>query len=197
MLKPLVSRFLQHLSAQNEWSKPHFLPHAGKVIRLQVAFFHTDLQVLEDGSLIAAADSASPDATLHAPPSLLARIIAGDETAKTQIRIEGDSHLAAEFGKVLAHMRWDVEEDLSQVVGDIAAHKSVGAARAFAAQTKQQVVNLADMLAEYWQEEQPLLAKKRHVEQFNAEVDTLRNDVDRLEKRLEKLTRKYQESALQ
>ena len=45
------------------------------------------------------------------------------------------------------------------------------------------------MLAEYWQEEKNVLAKKRHVEQFNTEVDTLRGDVARFEKRLEKLTR--------
>ena len=46
------------------------------------------------------------------------------------------------------------------------------------------------MLFEYWQEEKPLIAKKRHVEQFNQDVDTLRADVDRMEKRLEKLAQK-------
>jgi ubiquinone biosynthesis protein UbiJ len=45
------------------------------------------------------------------------------------------------------------------------------------------------MLAEYWLEEQPLIAKKRHLEEFSTEVDALRNDVDRLAKRLEKLER--------
>jgi ubiquinone biosynthesis protein UbiJ len=43
------------------------------------------------------------------------------------------------------------------------------------------------MLTEYWQEEQPLIAKKRHVEKFIQEVDQLRDDVARLEKRLAKL----------
>ena len=35
----------------------------------------------------------------------------------------------------------------------------------------------------------PLIAKKRHIEQFNAEVDTLGADVARFEKKLAKLTK--------
>jgi ubiquinone biosynthesis protein UbiJ len=46
---------------------------------------------------------------------------------------------------------------------------------------------MTEMLTEYWQEENPLIAKKRHVENFVEEVDHLRDDVDRLEKRIEKL----------
>ena len=45
------------------------------------------------------------------------------------------------------------------------------------------------MAAEYWTEERPLIAKRAHVEQFAHEVDQLRGDVERLEKRLEKLSR--------
>jgi ubiquinone biosynthesis protein UbiJ len=44
------------------------------------------------------------------------------------------------------------------------------------------------MLSEYWQEQMPLIAKKQHVEEFNTEVDALRADVARFEKKLAKLT---------
>jgi ubiquinone biosynthesis accessory factor UbiJ len=37
------------------------------------------------------------------------------------------------------------------------------------------------------------LAKKRHVEQFNTDVDTLRSDVTRFEKRLQKLAKNLTE----
>ena len=60
---------------------------------------------------------------------------------------------------------------------------------------KQQSKNAADMLSEFWQEERPILAKKRHVEQFNIEVDTLKSDVARSEKRFAKLNKKLAESA--
>ena len=102
---------------------------------------------------------------------------------KMQIKIDGDAHLASEVSKVLQNMRWDIEEDLSQITGDIAASKIGETTQKIASGIKQQGQNLTDMLAEYWQEEKPILAKKRVVEQFNQNVDTLKSDVARFEKR--------------
>jgi len=73
------------------------------------------------------------------------------------------------------------------VVGDIAAFKLGEVSKSMFAQVKKQSTDLADMVTEYWQEEKNILAKKTHVTQFNDAVDTLRHDVDRFEKRLEKL----------
>ena len=195
MLKPLATRFLQHLTNHNNWSREHLLPFAGKVVQFDIAFIKTNLLILEDGSLSIAGETASPAANIHAPPSLLLRILSGDERAKTQIKIEGDSHFATELSKVLQHMRWDIEEDLSKIVGDIAANKSVAASKKVFGEAKKQTINAAEMLTEFWQEEKPILAKKRHVEAFNAEVDTLRSDVARFEKKLAKLIKKLAESS--
>lgn len=189
MFKPLATRFLQHLTNQNNWSREHLIDFAGKVVQLDVALMKTNLLILEDGSLAIAGDTAVPDATIHLPPSLALRLLAKDEAAKTQIKIDGDTHLATELSKVLQLMRWDIEEDLSHVVGDIAAHKIGATSHNIVQEAKQQSIHLAEMLTEYWQEEKNVLAKKRHVEQFNTAVDTLRGDVVRFEKRLEKLTR--------
>ena len=197
MFKPLATRFLQHLTNQNDWSREHLIGFAGKVIQFDVALMKTNLLILEDGSLAIAGETAAPDATIHLPPSLALRLLAKDEAAKTQIRIDGDTHLATELSKVLQLMRWDIEEDLSHVVGDIAANKIGAASLKIIQETKQQSIHLAEMLVEYWQEEKNVLAKKRHVEQFNTEVDTLRGDVALFEKRLEKLTRSANKNSIQ
>ncbi len=196
MLKPLVTRFLQHLTNQNNWSRAHLQTFAGKVVQFNIAFIKTNLQILEDGSLSIAGETVVPEAFIHIPPSLAIRILAGDEAAKSQIKIEGDAHMAAEVGKVLQLMRWDVEEDLSKIIGDIAANKTTSATKKVFAEAKKQTINAAEMLSEFWQEEKPVLAKKRHVTQFNAEVDTLRSDVARFEKKLEKLLKKMNESSV-
>ena len=196
MLKPLATRFLQHLTHQNNWSREYLLPFAGKVVQFDIAFIKMNLLILEDGSMSIAGETALPEANIHAPPSLVFRILAGEESAKTQIKIDGNAHLAAELGKVLQHMRWDVEEDLSKIVGDIAAYKTVSAGKKVFAEAKKQTINVAEMISEFWQEEKPILTKKRHVTQFNADVDTLKSDVARFEKRLEKLTKKLQESSV-
>lgn len=194
MFKPLATRFLQHITSQNNWSREHLIEFSGKIVQFEIAFIKTNLLILEDGSLGVAGETAVPDAIIRIPPSLALRLIAKDEAAKMQIKIDGDAHLAAELGKILQHIRWDIEEDLSKVIGDIPANKLASASKKVLHETKKQSFNLVEMLTEYWQEEKPILAKKRHVEKFNADVDTLRSDSARLEKRLEKLTKKIQES---
>ena len=189
MLKALSTRLLQHLISQNSWVNNLLQPFAGKSIQINVSFISASLVILENGNLAIAGETNIPDATVTIPPSLLLRLLAKDEAANRQINIEGDTHLAAELAKVFSNMRWDYEDDLSNLIGDIPANKIGTFARDAASTVKETSVNLAEMLSEYWQEELPLIAKKRHVEQFNAEVDTLGADVARFEKKLAKLTK--------
>jgi ubiquinone biosynthesis protein UbiJ len=195
MIKPLVTRFLQHITDQNAWSRQHLQVYAGKVVCFDFVLAKASLLILEDGSLAIAGETASPEATIHLPPSLTLRIMSGDESAKMLVKVEGDTHLATELSKVLQNMRWDIEDDLSKVVGDIGAFKIGEVSKKTFAGIKQQSINAAEMLSEYWQEEKAMLAKKRHVEQFNAEVDTLRSDVARFEKRLAKLTKSLESNS--
>ncbi len=194
MFKPLITKFLQHITNQNSWSRPYLTTFSGKIVQFDFVLLKANLLILEDGSLSLAGETAVADATVHIPPSLALRLLAKDEAAKMFIKIDGDTHLATEFGKVLQNMRWDIEEDLSHVMGDIAAFKIGELSKKAFAEMKQQSINAAEMLSEFWQEEKPILAKKRHLEQFNADVDTLKSDVARLEKRFAKLNKKLAES---
>lgn len=194
MLKQLSTHIIQHLLAQNEWAAPMLQPFASKAVQLNFVLLKTSLVILENGSLTIAGETNVPDATITIPPSLLLRLMAKDESAKLQIKVDGDTHLATALAKVLSHVRWDYEDDLSKLTGDVSANKIGEFTRQSVSSVKDTAINLAEMLSEYWQEEKPLLAKKRHVEQFNTEVDTLRADVERLEKRLNKLTKKLNTS---
>ena len=194
MLKPLLTKFLQHITNQNNWSRPYLTPFSGKTVQFDFVLLKASLLILEDGSLSLGGETAQADATVHIPPSLALRLLAKDEAAKMFIKIDGDTHLATEFSKVLQNMRWDIEQDLSHVTGDIAAFKIGELSKKAFAEMKQQSTNAAEMLSEFWQEEKPILAKKRHVEQFNADVDTLKSDVARFEKRFAKLNKKWAES---
>lgn len=188
MLKALSTRLLQHLISQNSWANAMLQPFAGKSVQFKISSLGSSLVILENGSLAIAGETNIPDATVTMSLSLALRLMAKDESAKMQISIEGDTHLAAELAKVFANMRWDYEDDLSKLVGDIPANKIGTLSRDAAKSVKETSINLAEMLSEYWQEESPMIAKKRHVEAFMAQVDTLRADVDRFEKRLIKLT---------
>jgi len=190
MLKALSTRVIQHLLAQNTWSAPLLQPFASQSVQLNFVLAKTSLVILENGSLAIAGDTSIPDATITISPGLLLRLMAKDESARLQIKVNGDTHLATALAKLLSQIRWDYEDDLSKLVGDVPANKIGEFTRHSVSTVKESAVNLAEMLTEYWQEEKPMLAKKRHIEQFNTEVDTLRADVERLEKRLAKLAKR-------
>ena len=164
MLKAFSTRLLQHLLAQNGWANAMLQPFATKSIQLNVGFISSNIVILENGGLAIAGETNIADATITISPSLALRLMAGDETAKLQVAIEGDTHLAAEFAKVLSNLQWDYEDDLSKFIGDMAAYKIGGFARDATKSAKETSAKLAEMLSSYWQEEMPLIAKKQQVE---------------------------------
>ena len=197
MLKAFSTRLLQHLLAQNGWANTMLQPFATKSVQLNVGFISSNIVILENGGLAIAGETNIADATITISPSLALRLMAGDETAKLQVAIEGDTHLAAEFAKVLSNLQWDYEDDLSKLIGDMAAYKIGGFARDTTKSAKETSAKLAEMLSGYWQEEMPLIAKKQQVEEFNTAVDALRADVARFEKKLAKLAQSIQQKPIQ
>jgi ubiquinone biosynthesis protein UbiJ len=103
------------------------------------------------------------------------------------IEIKGDIEFATILSNALKNIEWDYEDDLSKIIGDIPAYQVVKLGKKIVQNTKETSFNIADTFKEYWLEEKPLIAKKRLVDQFNKEVDSLRFDVDRLEQKLKKL----------
>ncbi|WP_029148305.1 SCP2 domain-containing protein [Methylophilus sp. 5] len=187
MFKPLIQFVLQHLMQQNSWSAPLLQPYAHKTLCVDFKVAQATLTILNNGELAVAGDSSEADATIHLPPSLAMRLLRQDPLAHSLIKIDGDAALGIAVGKVLSAMRWDIEDDLSKVVGDIAAYQVVQIGQEKLQRWQNQAKNLGEMLVEYWQEEQPIIAKKNRVEQFNQSVDQLREDTDRLQQRVDKL----------
>lgn len=190
MLKPLLTRLLNHLINQNSWARGQLQPFAGRAVRFNIPPISATITVLEDGGLAMAGETAAPEAMVTVPFSVALRLLADDEAANTLITLEGNTELATTLAKVLRNIQWEYEEDLSRLVGDAPAHQLGEFGRKAVSEAKRQTLNVAQMFSEYWQEEQPLIAKKRHVENFLKEVDALREDVERFEKRLGKLSEK-------
>ena len=187
MLPPVVPASINRLLRSNSWARERLLPFAGKTVRFECPPAVLVLGITENGEVAAAAEAAQPAVTIACSPALMLRILARDETAWTSVRIEGDTAFAAAINHVWRNLRWDIEEDLSRVFGDVAAHRMAQTGRALGQWGRQSADNIARALAEYWTEEQPLIVDRFEVERFNREVDTLRDDVARLEKRLAQL----------
>ncbi|HEX9684707.1 MAG TPA: SCP2 sterol-binding domain-containing protein [Burkholderiales bacterium] len=185
-----AASFINHLLRSASWARDALARHAGKTARFDVFPLVVAFTVLQNGEVAAAAAGAVPAATVKLSPGLMLRLAARDESAWREIDITGDIDFATAIHQVVRNLRWDVEEDLARVVGDIAAHRMVESGRTLQRWGEQAADNTARAFAEYWTEEQPLIAGARDLEAFGRDVDRLRDDAARLEKRIEQFARK-------
>jgi ubiquinone biosynthesis protein UbiJ len=103
------------------------------------------------------------------------------------VQIEGDADFANTISQLSQSLRWEAEEDLSKLIGDIAAARVVGGARFAIDAARATQRKVAENVVEYLLEENPVLARAQSVADFSSEVTRLRDDVERLSKRIEKL----------
>lgn len=150
-----------------------------------------------DGRLVLADGGEVPaTATLRAGPLDLLRLLSADAdhslTARlkmTGAELTGKVEVAERFAEVLRLARPDLEEELSRWVGDIAAHQIGRAAGETRDWLRRAVEALKLNTAEYLQEESRTLPSPLEVRAFCAEVERLRDDVERAAQRLERLAR--------
>lgn len=177
---------LNHLLADAPWARERLAPFAGRTAVFVLKPLELGLGIDKDGYFSEAA-SAEPDVSLELPLASLPKAIGGPDALMTDIRISGNADLADALGFVLCKLRWDSEEALSRIIGDIAAHRALGVVKGVADWHRQTAQNLVENLAEYFGEEQPVLVKRHALEDFSRSTTTLRDDLARLEKRLRKL----------
>ncbi|WP_311223513.1 MULTISPECIES: hypothetical protein [unclassified Acidovorax] len=122
--------FLNHVLMQEPQAMERLGRQKGRVARVQWRGYSVALLITPAGLLDLAAPESTPDLRLEitdtSPLSLAQTALRGD---KPTIRIEGDVQLAAEINWLVDHVRWDVEEDLSRVIGDAPAHAVGSVAR--------------------------------------------------------------------
>lgn len=185
MLDPATVAFLNHLLRGAGWARDELRSYAGRTARIEAFPLSLSLTVLDSGEVALAAPDAQPSVTARFTPGLALRLAAADDTAWKDVDVSGDTEFAATIHRLARHLRWDFEEDLSRVIGDIPAHRIAETGRVFRRWGEQALENSGRTFAEYWTEEQPLIAAGRDLEEFNRAVDHLRDDVARLEKRIE------------
>jgi ubiquinone biosynthesis protein UbiJ len=178
---------LNHLLTQNSWALPRLARFGGKTAQFDIAPFSFSYTILDNGFLRSADATTSADALCVIAPSLLPRLASSDENAHKEIYSEGDAELLKEIFFLSRNLHWDAAEDLSHVTGEIAAERIVQFALNKQQQLRDAVANISRAAAEYWTEEHPLLAKPQQVSEFMQQVDTLRDDVARLEQRIGRL----------
>lgn len=183
---PLIAA-INHLLGQASWARAKLVPFAGHAAQIALPPFEAAFVIAEDGCISAPAPEAQLEVSISLPAATPLLALQGKDAVMRAARIEGSAEFAEVLGFVIRNLRWDAEEDLSKVVGDIAAHRIVSSTREIAAWQQQAARNFAENITEYFTEEQPLIARRIAIADFSADVDSLRDDVARLEKRLQQL----------
>lgn len=182
-----LAGLLNHLLSQHSWATARLRPHAGKTLQLRLPLTSATFTIQEDGGFAPAVPGARVDATLT--PNLLAWLTSSDPATRVIAGGE-DAVLARELAEILGEMRWDAEEDLSRVLGDIAAHRLVSTATEVIEWHRNAAETIARSWAEHWQEESPMLAQPKQVHAFFNEVGELHDRVEQLQQKITQLSAK-------
>jgi ubiquinone biosynthesis protein UbiJ len=131
-----------------------------------------------------------PDATVSGTPLTLLSMMAPGTRGHLRsgaVTITGDAEIAQSFQDLLRAAQPDYEEELSHLVGDVAAHQIGNVVRAAGGWGRKTAATFAANVSEYLQEESRDLVTRTELEEFLASVDELRESADRLQARLELL----------
>ncbi|EXJ16674.1 ubiquinone biosynthesis accessory factor UbiJ [Imhoffiella purpurea] len=180
-----------------------FAALTGRIIGIELEGFGTRITIIPSAQRlqIFGTYESEPDCLIRGSLLGLARM-GMDERKETQlvkgeVEITGDTTLAQDFSAALAGLQIDWEEQLARVIGDPFAHQVGNRVRAAERWSQRTSDSMTANLREYLQEERRLLPTRYEVEAFLSQVDTLRDDTERLAARVERLVQRASESGIQ
>lgn len=174
--------------ARESWAREKLMPFAGRSARFDAAPLAMTLQVADDGTFAAAA-GGEPAVTIGVALSSLPLAMFDPQAAMKDVRLTGDAEFAQALAFVLQNLRPEPEEELSRFIGDAAAQRLVGFMRASASQWRQIAEHMLDNTAHYVVSENPMIVGRDELQSFGRDVNQLRDDLARVEKRIELLAR--------
>lgn len=165
----------------------------GKVIALHLRGLEKTLYLIPSpaGMMLQSHFEGEPDAMLSGTPIAFAELStsanANRVLFKGDVKISGDLRLGQDFKRILDEMDIDWEEVLSKYTGDVVAHKVGDLLRGASQWGKDALQIMGQNATEYLQQESLDLPTKEETAPFITNVDTLRDDVERLEARVARL----------
>jgi len=185
MLARPALALVNHLLTSEPWARQRLVSFAGRTARLQFGEDAAWLLRISESGLFEIAEPGTPaTVSIGLPDDTPARALIDSASLFSSATISGSADLAETLGFVVRNLRWDAEHDLSRLFGDVLARRGLQLAKDLARWQIHGVGKLALGVAEYLTEEDAAIARRRDVESFCTEVDALRDDLARFEKRL-------------
>lgn len=200
IIKPLLISTLelalnQYLSLDEDVSI-FLTPLAGKVIAINIQPFDETIYLCPAADKIQVLENYLPevDASISGTLSALGLMGLSSTPMRSifngEVKIEGDTDTAHKFQQLFDKLDIDLEEKLSQVTGDIVAHKIGNFFRNGQKWTEESVETLKLNSKEFLQEETKDLPAEPEADILYSQIDKIRSDFDRLSARVEQLKTK-------
>ena len=186
ILESVIKRYL----ALDPEMRGHRSEYDGKVIKLEMTGINKTLYMLPDesGIQVLADYDGDADTVLRGTPISLFKMglvaNAANLLLKGEVEISGDTRLGHKFKNVFSQMDIDWTEPLAGLVGDDLAYQLQQAGTKLGRWGKDSARSVSSSFSEYLQEESRDVVTETELEIFNEDVDRLRNDVDRLQAKI-------------
>ena len=196
--KPLekIQELLNAVLRQDERALASVSELAGKSIAIQVigAAFTIFVKFEKEGIALSREHATKPHVTIRARPLILIGLLL-DRDGKAagitpDMEISGDTNLAQRFQEILRNVEIDWEEHLSHWIGDIAAHQVGRLFKTTRSYLRETRATFGMNISEYLRYEKDILPVREDITAFVSAVDVLRDDVERLQQRFDRLQRK-------
>jgi len=158
---------------------------------VEIDVLNTDIRLFilpsARGLTLASTYEDKVDVSIKGTPAALLGMITAEKVGAGDVEMIGNVGMAHKLQSILKKMDVDWEEYLSQIIGDIAAHKVGNFLRGMSQLAKASAKTIGLDISEYLRYEKAALLDKSELDEFNHAVDKIRNDVERLQKRVERL----------
>ena len=187
---PLESLLRRHIDSSSQ-AQAMVDKLEGKTLAIKFRSGQWQLYVsVEDAAIsITATSDRDPDVVVETSALTLVRLTAGTDPRglAQEMSLSGDIDTGQDFLELFRRAHPDWEEELSRLVGDVAAHQIGNLARDTVRWGTSVGTTLAANVREFLQEESRDVPSTSEVRAFLDEVDVLSEDAARCEARLKKL----------
>jgi ubiquinone biosynthesis protein UbiJ len=171
MLTEAALGLINHILESECWARNRLKPFTGQVVRLEVGQQIFSLCITPTGHLRPASRQSKATVTLSLP----ADSVLSPSTLRANAQVSGSAQLAECLLTVFSHLRWDIESDLTPLLGDIVARRMVLAGRGFLDGQRTLALNLFRNLSEYLSEESPSLPRRAEFLKFSSATQQIQD----------------------
>ncbi|MGC1954272.1 MAG: SCP2 sterol-binding domain-containing protein [Gammaproteobacteria bacterium] len=165
----------------------------GKRVEISIkgTAFTFHLRFETDGVRLLAQAEQPADVMVEATPFALLRLLTGigeeNSLAGSEIAVQGEVADAQRIRSLLSRRHVDAEELLARVLGDVAAHQVGNFVRSLVDAGRRTTGALLQDLGEYLSEESRISPSRAELDALTSAVESLRDDAERLDKRILRL----------